>query len=121
MHVMALYKFAVSAAVVYTVFGADASQQCPEGELCLTSFRQCDNHEGGCGQVPDSYAWADPNGTVQPPTLFSDTDYAITWVFGPNGQVDVPVRIQWQMSSVVWETSKHSRRTVKSPARMTLP
>ncbi|KAI1147104.1 hypothetical protein F4825DRAFT_465980 [Nemania diffusa] len=102
---MMLYKFtAIISLFAHVVLGVDMGQHCPEDQLCLTSFKQCDDsYDEGCRELPGSYPWMSDN-SVQLPALLGGTNYTISWVFGPRGQADVPVRIEWQMNFKVWET-----------------
>lgn len=109
---MMLYKFtAIISLFAHVVLGVDMGQHCPEDQLCLTSFKQCDDsYDEGCRELPGSYPWMSDN-SVQLPALLGGTNYTISWVFGPRGQADVPVRIEWQMNFKVWETCEHSNIT----------
>ncbi|KAF2973452.1 hypothetical protein GQX73_g78 [Xylaria multiplex] len=92
----------------WAVLGIEPSPHCPRGQLCLTSFKQCYDDQGeGCSEPPGSYPWMTAENASETPALLDDTNYTISWVFGPDGQPDVPVQIQWQMDSVVWDTSKY--------------
>ncbi|GAW10856.1 hypothetical protein ANO14919_001910 [Xylariales sp. No.14919] len=101
------------------IFGIENSPQCSQGQLCLTSFKQCYNeHDDGCQEPPGSYPRMATESSVQISALLGDTNYTISWVFGPGGQVDVPVRIQWKMDSVVWDTNTTENEYVFNPGKV---
>ncbi|KAI0442327.1 hypothetical protein F4803DRAFT_551202 [Xylaria telfairii] len=104
---------------VYATLGANTSQHCPQGQLCLTSFKQCyDTYEEACRPPPGSYPWMASESSAQLPALLGGTSYTISWVFGPDGQADIPVRIQWQMDSVVWETNTTAPEYTFDPGKI---
>lgn len=106
---MKLDQFAATVSLfAHAALSLGVQQHCPQGQICLTSFRRCDNHyDEGCGEPPDSYSRTASDDSVRLPALLGDTNYTISWVFGPDGHADIPVRIQWLMDTIVWETSKH--------------
>ncbi|KAI0398922.1 hypothetical protein F4802DRAFT_591597 [Xylaria palmicola] len=116
---MKLYQLKVFTSLyALTVFGQDVSS-CPRGQLCLTSFKQCDNQQQkGCREPTGSYPWLPPEQSAQLPALLGGTNYTISWVFGPGVQIDIPVRIQWQMYSVVWETNTTASGYIFNPGRL---
>ncbi|KAI0204777.1 hypothetical protein F4808DRAFT_456522 [Astrocystis sublimbata] len=96
--------------IVLTSFFANAylaagiSSHCPQDQLCLTSFKQCDDDwDEACRPPPGPYPWLALDDSAQLPALLGGTNYTISWEFGANAQLDIPVRIQWLMDFIVWE------------------
>ncbi|KAI0097367.1 hypothetical protein GGR51DRAFT_578172 [Nemania sp. FL0031] len=114
------YKFAVTVWLfAQSILALDVASHCPEGQLCLTSFKQCeDYYEEGCCEPPGSYPWMASDDAVQLPALLGDNDYTLSWVFGPHGQTDIPVRIQWKMDSIVWETNTTDSEYIFNPGKI---
>ncbi|KAI0459611.1 hypothetical protein F5B21DRAFT_499291 [Xylaria acuta] len=117
---MKLARFEIAISLfAYVTPGANISPHCPQGQLCLASFKQCyQNYEEACRPPPGSYPWVPSENSAQLPALLGGTNYTIAWVFGPDGQVDVPVRIQWQMDSVVWETNTTASEYIFNPGKI---
>ncbi|KAI0469624.1 hypothetical protein F4859DRAFT_516116 [Xylaria cf. heliscus] len=93
-------KIAISL-LVHATLGANISPHCAQAQLCLTAFKQCYNsYEEACHPPPGSYPWIASENSAQLPALLGGTDYTLSWAFGPDGQVNVPVRIQWRMDSI---------------------
>ncbi|TGJ80063.1 hypothetical protein E0Z10_g8697 [Xylaria hypoxylon] len=100
---MALYRIATAVSLLAcAISGVELSPQCPRG----------------CHEPPGSYPWMSTENAVQLPALLGDTNYTISWVFGPDGQVDVPVQIQWRMGSVVWDTNTTKHEYIFNPGKV---
>ncbi|KAI1168426.1 hypothetical protein F5B18DRAFT_658695 [Nemania serpens] len=117
---MKLDQFAATVSLfAHAALSLHIQQPCPQGQICLTSFRQCDNHyEEGCGGPPGSYSRTASDDSIQLPALLGDTNYTISWVFGPNGQADIPVRIQWRMDTIVWEMDTTEPEYIFNPGKI---
>ncbi|KAJ2992984.1 hypothetical protein NUW58_g1984 [Xylaria curta] len=70
-------KVAVAVAVqlfAHAILSADPALYCPQGQLCLTSFKQCDNsNEEACRAPPGSYPW------IASPSYRSSDEDQRTW------------------------------------------
>ncbi|KAI8944143.1 hypothetical protein F4801DRAFT_595172 [Xylaria longipes] len=117
---MRLYRFEIATSLfAYATLGANISLHCPQGQLCLTTFKQCyNNYEEACRPPPGSYPWVASENSAQLPALLGGTDYTLSWVFGPDGQADIPVRIQWQMDGIVWETNTTASEYIFNPGKI---
>ncbi|KAI0541588.1 hypothetical protein GGR58DRAFT_529269 [Xylaria digitata] len=115
-----LYQIVAAVSLfTWAILGVEPSSRCPQGQLCLTSFKQCyADQEEGCSEPPGSYPWMATENASQVPALLDDTDYTISWVFGPDGQPDVPVQIQWRMNSVVWDTNTTELKYIFNPGKV---
>ncbi|KAI1124431.1 hypothetical protein F5Y10DRAFT_280194 [Nemania abortiva] len=117
---MGLYVLAAGISLFsQVILVVGAAPHCHEGQLCLTSFKQCDDYyDEGCSEPPDAYPWMVSDNSAQLPALLGGINYTISWVFGPRGRTDVPVRIQWQMNSIVWETNTTESEYIFNPGEV---
>ncbi|KAI3318237.1 hypothetical protein HD806DRAFT_526401 [Xylariaceae sp. AK1471] len=96
-----------------------SAEQCPQNEICLTSFRHCENHhDEGCSTPPGAYTLLTSDRTVQAPALIDGTNYTLSWKLGPHK--DAPVRIQWKIVDVgvVWETNTTESEYLFNPGKI---
>ncbi|KAI1186313.1 hypothetical protein F5B17DRAFT_441174 [Nemania serpens] len=114
------YQFAATVSLfAHSAFGVNIQQHCPDGQICLTSFKQCDNqYEEVCSELSGSYSRTASGNPVQLPAVLGDTNYTISWVFGPRGHADIPVRIQWRMDTIVWETDTTESEYIFNPGEI---
>ncbi|KAI1177939.1 hypothetical protein F4777DRAFT_576492 [Nemania sp. FL0916] len=103
----------------HPIHSADLASRCPADQLCLTSFKQCDNdYDEGCQVPPESYPWTSSDGSGRILALLANSSYNVSWVFGPQGQKNIPVRIQWKMTGIVWDTNTTESEYLFNPGNI---
>ncbi|KAI1347142.1 hypothetical protein F5Y01DRAFT_256576 [Xylaria sp. FL0043] len=93
---------ATTVLAVSTAWSWNISKRCEDnGDLCFLSFIWCD-YKGHCSLPPEVYPQEITSNTEYP-MILADRNYTIKWESKDNSHG--PIRLQWQMDKVNWETN----------------